>query len=105
TPRCGKCEYCTAQRPSLCVERNSVGGDGTWQGGFAGYKVVHAAEALPVPDGLSLKHAALTEPLAVALHGITRAGGARPGTRWLVTGGRPIGFVSVAARKRVGGGA
>ena len=55
-----------------------------------------------MPDGLSLKHAALTEPLAVALHGITQAGGARPGTRWLVTGGGPIGFLSVAALKALG---
>jgi threonine dehydrogenase-like Zn-dependent dehydrogenase len=103
SPRCGTCEYCVAHRPSLCLERNSVGGDGgAWQGAFAGYKTVHAAEALPVPDNLSLKHAALTEPLAVALHGITRAGGARAGTRWLVTGGGPIGFLSVAALKALG---
>jgi threonine dehydrogenase-like Zn-dependent dehydrogenase len=103
SPRCGKCEYCVAHRPSLCVERNSVGGDGsTWQGAFALYKSVRAAEALRVPDGLSLKHAALTEPLAVALHGITQAGGVRPGTRWLVTGGGPIGFLSVAALKAFG---
>jgi (R,R)-butanediol dehydrogenase/meso-butanediol dehydrogenase/diacetyl reductase len=103
SPRCGKCEYCAAHRPSLCVERNSVGGDGsTWQGAFAGFKSVRAAEALRVPDGLSLKHAALTEPLAVALHGITQAGGARPGTRWLVTGGGPIGFLSVATLKALG---
>jgi (R,R)-butanediol dehydrogenase/meso-butanediol dehydrogenase/diacetyl reductase len=102
SPRCGTCEHCMAQRPSLCVERNSVAGDDTWQGAFAGYKTVNAAQALPVPEGLSLKHAALTEPLAVALHGITRAGGARPGTRWLVTGGGPIGFLSVAALKALG---
>jgi len=102
SPRCGTCEHCAAQRPSLCLERNSVGGDGDWQGAFAGYKTVRAEEALHVPDGLSLKHAALTEPLAVALHGITRAGGARPGTRWLVTGGGPIGFLSVAALKALG---
>ncbi|MDQ1477503.1 MAG: hypothetical protein QOE62_2732, partial [Actinomycetota bacterium] len=76
SPRCGRCEYCLAHRPSLCLERNSVGDDGgTWQGAFALYKSVHAAEALKVPDTLSLKHAALTEPLAVALHGITQAGG------------------------------
>ena len=43
-----------------------------------------------------------TEPMAVALHGITRAGGARPGTRWLVTGGGPIGFLSVAALRALG---
>jgi len=103
SPRCGKCEYCLAHRTSLCVERGSVGGDGgAWQGAFAGYKTVRAAEALRIPDNLSLKHAALTEPLAVALHGITRAGGARPGTRWLVTGGGPIGFLSVAALKALG---
>jgi threonine dehydrogenase-like Zn-dependent dehydrogenase len=103
SPRCGHCEYCLAHRTSLCVERGGVGGDdGTWQGAFARYKTVRAAEALRVPEGLSLKHAALTEPLAVALHGITRAGGARPGTRWLVTGGGPIGFLSIAALKALG---
>jgi len=102
SPKCGKCEHCRARRPSLCVERNSVGGDDGWQGAFAGYKTVRAAEALRVPEGLSLKHAALTEPLAVALHGITQAGGPRPGTRWLVTGGGPIGFLSVAALKALG---
>jgi threonine dehydrogenase-like Zn-dependent dehydrogenase len=103
SPRCGRCEYCLAHRTSLCVERGGVGGDdGTWQGAFARYKTVRASEALRVPEGLSLKHAALTEPLAVALHGITRAGGVRPGTRWLVTGGGPIGFLSVAALKAFG---
>jgi threonine dehydrogenase-like Zn-dependent dehydrogenase len=103
SPRCGHCEYCLAHRPSLCVERNSVGGDGgTWQGAFALYKVVRATEALRVPEQLSLKHAALTEPLAVALHGITRGGGVRPASRWLVTGGGPIGFLSVAALKAMG---
>src|SRR5258708_18078719 len=103
SPKCGRCEYCLAHRTSLCVERGGVGGDdGTWQGAFAGYKTVRAAEALRVPDGLSLKHAALTEPLAVALHGITRARGLRPATRSLVTGGGPIGFLSVAALKPAG---
>ena len=103
SPRCGHCEYCLAHRTSLCVERGGVGGDdGKWQGAFARYKTVRASEALRVPEGLSLKHAALTEPLAVALHGITRAGGVRPGTRWLVTGGGPIGFLSVAALKALG---
>jgi threonine dehydrogenase-like Zn-dependent dehydrogenase len=102
SPKCGTCEYCLSKRTSLCIERNSVGGNDAWQGAFAGYKTVRAAEALHVPDGLSLKHAALTEPLAVALHGITQAGGACPGTRWLVTGGGPIGFLSVAALKALG---
>jgi (R,R)-butanediol dehydrogenase/meso-butanediol dehydrogenase/diacetyl reductase len=103
SPRCGHCEYCVAGRSSLCIERGRVGSDeGEWQGAFARYKVVRAATSYRIPDGLAMKHAALTEPLAVALHGITRGGGARPGTRWLVTGGGPIGFLSVAALKALG---
>jgi (R,R)-butanediol dehydrogenase/meso-butanediol dehydrogenase/diacetyl reductase len=105
SPRCGTCEYCRARRPSLCEQRGRVGtGESDWQGAFARYKTITAAEALRVPEGLSLKHAALTEPLAVALHGITQGGGARPGTRWLVTGGGPIGYLSVAALKAMGVG-
>jgi len=101
--RCGRCEYCLANRPFLCVERARVAMDDTgWQGAFARYTRVSAGDLLRVPEGLSLRHAALTEPLAVALHGITRAGGARPGTRWLVTGGGPIGYLSVAALKAYG---
>ena len=83
-PSAARASTASRGRPSLCVDRGRVGtGDGDWQGAFAGYKTVHAAEALRVPDGLSLKHAALTEPLAVALHGITRAavpGRARAGS-------------------------
>src|SRR5947209_3778263 len=101
--KCGTCEYCRADRPSLCTGRGRVGmNENASMGAFARFKTVNAAGALRVPDNLSLKHAALTEPLAVALHGITRAGGARPGTRWLVTGGGPIGFLSVAALKALG---
>jgi L-iditol 2-dehydrogenase len=103
SPKCGECEYCLAGRVSLCAGRGRVGADdGDWQGAFAGYKTIAADDALRVPDHLSLKHAALVEPLAVALHGITQGGGARPGTRWLVTGGGPIGFLSVAALKALG---
>jgi (R,R)-butanediol dehydrogenase/meso-butanediol dehydrogenase/diacetyl reductase len=101
--RCGKCEYCLANRPFLCVDRSRVGTDeNEWQGAFARYTKVQASSLLRIPEGLSMRHAALTEPLAVALHGITRAGGARPGTRWIVTGGGPIGYLSVAALKALG---
>ena len=103
SPKCGECEYCRSGRVSLCAQRGRVGADeNDSQGAFARYKVISAAHALRVPDHLSLKHAALVEPLAVALHGITQGGGTRPGTRWLVTGGGPIGFLSVAALKALG---
>ncbi len=93
--RCGECEYCRGGRPNLCTGRGSVG-TGEWQGAFADYMRVPEGELLRLPDGLSLREAALTEPLAVALHGITRAG-VRPGERVLITGGGPIGALSAAA--------
>ena len=100
TPRCGSCRECQAGRPSLCAERDTPG-EGAWQGAFAQYKLVDERELLRVPDGLSLRAAALTEPLAVALHGITRSG-VQPGERVLVIGCGPIGALTVAALRAQG---
>ena len=50
---------------------------------------------------MSSRHAALAEPLAVALHGITRSG-AKPGDRVLVIGAGPIGALSIAALRAMG---
>lgn len=103
TPRCGRCEFCRMGRPGLCVERNRVGTDESeWQGAFARYTLVKVEELLRVPDGLSLRHAALAEPLAVSLHAITRAGGPAAGRRWLITGGGPIGYFALAALRAFG---
>ena len=93
--RCGTCEYCVAGRPNLCSGREAVGG-GDGQGAFAEYMRVPEAELLRLPRGLTLRHAALTEPLTVALHGITLAA-VNPGDRVLITGGGPIGALSAAA--------
>lgn len=95
TVRCGECEYCRAGRPNLCAGRGAVSG-GDWQGAFADYMRVPEGELLHLPDGLTLREAALTEPLTVALHGITLSK-AVPGERVLITGGGPIGALSAAA--------
>ncbi len=94
--RCGDCEYCQVGRPNLCVGRSEVGAGGEWQGAFADYMRVPEAELLRLPDGVSLREAALTEPLAVALHGLSRSE-VQPGERVLITGGGPIGALSAAA--------
>lgn len=101
TPRCGECEHCLAGRPSLCTGRNTPGMGGHYDGAFAEYTVANEAGLRRVPDGMSLRVAALAEPLAVALHGLTR-GGVRAGQRVLVTGAGPIGTLSVAAARARG---
>ena len=99
---CGACECCLAHRPSLCEQRGGIGeGPGGPNGAFAEYVRVPAGELLRVPEGVSLRDAALAEPLAVALHGI-HLGGAKPGDRVLVTGAGPIGMLTVAALAALG---
>jgi threonine dehydrogenase-like Zn-dependent dehydrogenase len=98
--RCGSCAPCRAGRPSLCVTRDA-GGIVTEQGGFATFKLAAADELLAPPPGLDRRAAVLAEPLAVALHGITRSG-IGPGQRALVLGAGPIGALTVAALRARG---
>lgn len=93
TPGCGACASCRDHRPSLCLDRNVTGSDGR-DGAFAELVCVDRRAVVSVPDHLDLRIAALAEPLAVALHGITRSG-ARPGDRALVMGGGPIGALTI----------
>jgi threonine dehydrogenase-like Zn-dependent dehydrogenase len=65
-------------------------------GAYARYTRVKAAALLRVPEGLSMREAALAEPLAVALHGIHRAR-IRPTDSVMIFGAGPIGALSVAA--------
>jgi (R,R)-butanediol dehydrogenase/meso-butanediol dehydrogenase/diacetyl reductase len=100
-PTCGRCAPCLAGRPSLCQEKPHVGSSG-FQGAFAQYVRAHESSLARVPDGMDLRTAALAEPLAVALHGITRAGNPGAGTRALVTGAGPIGLLTIAALRARG---
>ncbi len=99
--RCGECEFCLAGRPSLCLGRGAAGEGPGNDGAFAEYIRMDEQALLRLPDGLGLREAALAEPLAVALHGLTR-GGVRAGQRLLITGAGPIGALSAAAARMRG---
>jgi L-iditol 2-dehydrogenase len=97
SPRCGRCRRCREGKPSQCENRDRSMTDGlAHDGAFADYIVVDARSLVALPEGLSPRAAALTEPLAVALHGITRAGIVE-GDSVMVIGNGPIGALSVAA--------
>jgi threonine dehydrogenase-like Zn-dependent dehydrogenase len=96
---CGTCAYCRAGRTSLCTRQEIP--QGPSRGAFAEYVKEHEDALFGVADRLSLRAAALAEPLAVAQHGVTRSG-ARAADRVLVTGGGPIGLLTVAALRAVG---
>jgi threonine dehydrogenase-like Zn-dependent dehydrogenase len=65
---------------------------------YAGYCerfLLTAALCLRVPNGLDVRHAALTEPMAVGLHAVNKAGLA-PDDTALVVGCGPIGLALIA---------
>jgi len=64
-------------------------------GGFAERMLLSTALCLPVPNGLDHRRAALTEPMAVGLHTIARAG-LRDGDAAVVIGCGPIGLAIIA---------
>ncbi len=72
-----------------------------YPGGYAQYMLLSAPLALEVPNGLDAHHAALTEPLAVGIHGVARSG-AKPGDSAVVVGCGPVGLAVIAALRAIG---
>lgn len=99
SPTCGRCTQCLAGHPSLCEEQPTPG-SATTDGAFADATCTSIDQIVAVPQGVSLRHAAFTEPLAVALHAVTLGGN---GPRVLVSGGGPIGAAITAVLAHRGG--
>jgi 2-desacetyl-2-hydroxyethyl bacteriochlorophyllide A dehydrogenase len=94
---CGDCPACAAGHQHVCHNLKFLGLD--TDGAFQGKWTVPGHVVHRLPGGLSLQHAALVEPLAVAVHDVNRAR-VQPGEHVLVIGGGPIGMlVALAARE------
>ncbi|HQK95382.1 MAG TPA: galactitol-1-phosphate 5-dehydrogenase [Armatimonadota bacterium] len=87
---CGWCEPCRLGWLHLCDDYGYLGS--RCDGGFAELVLAPEANLVPVPEGVSLEHAALTEPAAVARHALRRGGLAKGETVWIVGAGT-IGLV------------
>lgn len=95
---CGTCRACRMGASYLCYRLKVLGVD--LPGGLQDYWPVPVARLLHVPDHVSDDHAALTEPLAVAVHDVRRAE-VKAGDNVLVFGGGPIGtLIAMACRHR-----
>lgn len=81
---CGRCAPCTAGRSQICRAP-------TWVlGGFAERIAAPELALHPIPDGLPAAAAAMAEPLAAAVHAITRSSDA--GDVGIIGGG-PMGLM------------
>ena len=96
---CGSCPECSAGHGHLCPEAIAAYlGGGRTPGAFAPFVTVPARTTFALPDALDLRHAALAEPLAVAIHAL-RLPAVRLPASMAVIGAGPIGLlVALAAR-------
>src|SRR4051794_21417985 len=90
---CGHCALCRAGYGNICPDRKLIGVH--TPGAFADYVEVPAADALPLPDGVSARVGALMEPLANGVHAVGLAG--VEVERAVVLGAGTIGLVTLQA--------
>ncbi len=99
------CPVARAGRPHLSPTRVIISMPSR-PGAFAEFVSIPERNLLTVPEGLSLRHAALAEPVAVSWHavriGLERLGKAAP--RVLVQGGGAIGLAAALVARLMGAG-
>ncbi|NWF95067.1 MAG: zinc-binding dehydrogenase [Candidatus Thorarchaeota archaeon] len=98
---CGTCFFCKRNRPNLCQQLKET----LVNGAFAEFIRVPAPvvkwNTHRIPDSLSFRDAALTEPLACVVHGVEEAG-IQLGDTVVVIGAGPIGQMLIMLAKKSG---
>jgi threonine dehydrogenase-like Zn-dependent dehydrogenase len=98
---CGSCEFCARGDYQVCRSGlPTIVGIGR-DGGMAEELLVPERCLVRLPPAVRVEDASLVEPLAVAVHGLRRAG-VRGGERVCVVGGGSIGLCAVAASLAAG---
>lgn len=101
---CGRCRFCLIGRRNRCLHRQTLGYD--LDGGFAEQLLVPAAlvslgHVLPVPAGLPLDIAALTEPAACVLNSLELCA-VGPGASLAIIGAGPMGLLHLLLARAAG---
>ena len=97
---CGKCASCELGNYVQCSDYDYYGS--RRDGGFAEYVSVPPKNLVPVPEGVSMEAASMTEPAAVALHAVKRAGGTLVGETVVIFGAGPIGLMAAQWARMMG---
>jgi 2-desacetyl-2-hydroxyethyl bacteriochlorophyllide A dehydrogenase len=93
---CGHCGPCRREEPNCCPNQWPTHIGLARNGGYAEYVSAPARNVIVVPDGLTAADAALAEPFAVALHGLSLAP-TPAGTTATVIGAGPLGLLITVA--------
>jgi len=87
---CGKCYFCSRGQENLCDDL--LFNNGAYAEFIKIPERIVAKNTLRIPENVPLEHAALTEPLACAVHGLEDSG-PRKGDKIAVIGGGPLGLM------------
>ena len=98
---CGKCHFCLRGKYHLCTKISFQYRQG--QGGFAPYFVVNERWLHKLPEDISYEEGALIEPLAVAIHAVTK-GCISIGQTGAIFGAGAIGLLILMVMKHAGVG-
>jgi L-iditol 2-dehydrogenase len=104
TVHCGECAFCRADQINLCDRRQVIGvspGEYRRDGAFAEAVAVPERIVCGVPQAVPLEHAAMVEPLSVAVHAVRRAR-IVAGDKALVVGCGMIGLLTIQAARAAG---
>jgi L-iditol 2-dehydrogenase len=104
TISCGKCESCRRGAVNLCENRRVLGvscPDYRQHGAFAEFVAVPEQILYRLPPELLFEHAALIEPVSVAVHAVDRLA-IRPGEQAVVVGSGMIGLLVIQALRVAG---
>ena len=114
---CGRCYFCSTGQPALCETvfrldqhtpiRDATGravGQGLRTAGFAEAIVVHASQAVPMPDDLPFESAAVLACAVITGFGaVVNTAGLREGESVVIVGAGGVGLNAVQAAAVVGG--
>lgn len=95
---CGKCDQCLAGRHHTCRELRFLGCPGQAEGSLAEYIVMPESSCFPLPPGLNPDHGVISEPLAIGIYSVIKAGQVK-NQKIAILGFGPIGMSVMLAAK------
>jgi L-iditol 2-dehydrogenase len=103
---CGTCWFCRRGQTNICDQRRVFGvacDEFRRQGAFADYVAVPQHILYRIPDAVSFQHAAMVEPVAIAMHAVNRSRVCLDDTA-VVVGAGVIGLLVVQVLRAAGCG-
>jgi len=98
---CDSCYQCDIGEENVCQNAVITGVD--HDGAYEPYLAVPERALHPVPDGVSLQHAAMTEPTSIGTRAVIQNSRVRAGDRVMVAGPGPIGLLTAQVADAQGG--